>query len=229
MLVMRRNYERGGCYHITHRCHGKKYLFRFAKYRDYYVQRLFQGVRQYGMDVLDYIVTSNHVHLLVAAKGGTEISETMRYVHGRIGQWHNGQRGQTGAFWGDRYHPTRIQSGEHLRRYLIYIDLNMVRAGAVEHPSQWKHSAWSELTGVRKRYRIINIERLLKCLWMNDGKTFREWRRQAIEQQLQRDRLEREPYWSTAVAVGDQEWLAGYVTERNLKRHRIIEAITLVT
>ena len=54
-------------------------------------------------------------------------------------------------------------------------------------------------------------------------KNFREWRRQAIEQQLQRDRLEREPYWSTAVAVGDREWLAGYVTERNLKRHRIIE------
>ena len=33
-----------------------------------------------------------------------------------------------------------------------------------------------------------------------------------------------EKYWSTAVAVGDREWLAGYVTERNLKRHRIIEA-----
>lgn len=220
----KRSYERGGCYHITHRCHGRKYLFRFAKYRDFYVQRLFQGVQRYGMDVLDYIVTSNHVHLLVYVNEGTEISETMRYVHGRMGQWHNGQRGQSGAFWGDRYHATRIQSGKHLCRCLVYIDLNMVRAGAVEHPFQWKQSAWSELTGVRRRYRIINTEQLIKCLWMKDEAAFREWHRRAIGQQLQCDRLEREKYWSTAVAVGDREWLSGYVAKRKLKRHRIIEA-----
>jgi len=185
---------------------------------------LFKGVRRYGADVLDYIVTSNHVHLLVYANDGKEISEMMRYVHGRIGQWHNGQRSRTGAFWADRYHPTRIQSGEHLGRCLVYIDLNMVRAGAVEHPCEWKHSAWSELTGVRRRYRIINIERLLKCLWMKDETSFRDWHRQAIERQLHCDRLEREKYWSTAVAVGDRDWLAGHVKQRQLKRHRIIEA-----
>ncbi len=176
------------------------------------------------MDVLDYIVTGNHVHLLVFGHDGPEISETMRYVHGLIGQWHNGQRGQTGAFWGERYHPTRIQSGEHLGRCLVYIDLNMVRAGVVEHPSEWKHSAWSELAGVRRRYRIVNMERLLKCLWIKDEAAFREWHRQAIEKQLTRDKLERERYWSTAVAVGDPEWLAEYVAEKKLKRHRIIEA-----
>ena len=219
----KRSYERGGCYHITHRCHGRQYLFRFAKYRDFYVRQLFQGVRRYGLDVLDYIVTSNHVHLLVYAHDGPEISETLRYVHGRIGQWHNGQRGRTGAFWGDRYHPTRIQSGEHLGRCLVYIDLNMVRAGVVGQPSEWKHSAWSELTGVRQRYRIINMDRLLKCLWIRDEEAFHHWHRQAIEQKLQCDKLERERYWSTAVAVGDPEWLAAHVAAKKLKRHRIIE------
>ncbi len=219
----KRNYERGGCYHITHRCHGGKYLFRFVKYRDFYVQLLFQGVQRYGMNVLDYIITSNHVHLLVFAENGPEISEAMRYIHGRIGQWHNGQRGQTGAFWAGRYHPTLIQSGEHLGRCLLYIDLNMVRAGAVEHPSEWKHSAWSELTGVRQRYRIIDIGRLLKCLWMKDEEAFREWHRRETERQLQYDRLERERYWSTAVAVGDREWLIGYAAERKLRHHDIVE------
>lgn len=219
----KRSYEKGGCYHITHRCHGKEHLFRFAKYREFYVRLLFQGVRRYGMDVLDYIVTSNHVHLLVYANDGPDISETMRYVHGRMGQWYNGQRDKTGAFWADRYHPTRIQSGKHLGRCLVYIDLNMVRAGAVKHPSEWKHSAWSELTGVRQRYRIVNIDRLLRCLWIKDEAAFREWHRQAIERQLECDRLERERYWSTAVAVGDREWLVEHVEGKKLKRHRIID------
>ena len=101
----RRSYERGGCYHITHRCHGRQYLFRFAKYRDF-----------------------------------------------------------------------------------------------------------------------CAIERLLRCLWMADEASFRDWHRQAIERQLDCDRLEREEYWSTAVAVGDRDWLAGHVKQRQLKRHRIIEA-----
>ncbi len=50
------------------------------------------------------------------------------------------------------------------------------------------------------------------------------WHRQAIEQKLQCDKLERKRYWGTAVAVGDPEWLAEYVQGRKLKLHRIIEA-----
>jgi len=127
------------------------------------------------MDVLDYVCTSDHVHLLAAAKQGPEISNAMRRVHGRMGQWHNGQRRQSGAFWADRYHATRIQSGTHLSRCLLDIDVNMVRAGAVRHPANWEHSAWSELTGCRQRYGIVNTARLLKCLGMGSEEAFRDW------------------------------------------------------
>ena len=34
-----------------------------------------------------------------------------------------------GAFWEDRYHATVIEKGEHLLRCIVYIDMNMVRAG----------------------------------------------------------------------------------------------------
>ena len=47
-----------------------------------------------------------------------------------------------GAFWEDRYHSTAIESGEHLWRCLVDMDLNMVRAGVVEHPSEWKWSGY---------------------------------------------------------------------------------------
>jgi len=32
---------------------------------------------------------------------------------------------------------TAIESGDHLLRCIVYIDLNMVRAGVVNHPSDW--------------------------------------------------------------------------------------------
>ncbi len=176
------------------------------------------------LGVFDYICTSNHVHLLVAAKDGPEISNAIRYVHGRIGQWHNNQRGHSGAFWADRYHATRIQSGRHLSRCLLYIDLNMVRAGVVKHPWEWEHSGWSELAGVRQRYRIVNMNRLLTCLCMEDEEVFRQWHEQAMHELLQVEELKREAFWSTSVAVGDREWLTDLVAARRLKRHRIMEA-----
>ncbi|MGD8650212.1 MAG: hypothetical protein PVG26_20320 [Desulfobacterales bacterium] len=40
----------------------------------------------------------------------------------------------------DRYHATAIESGEHLWHCPVYVDLSMVRAGVVKHPSEWKCS-----------------------------------------------------------------------------------------
>jgi hypothetical protein len=59
---------------------------------------------------------------------------------------------------------------------------------------------------------------------MPEEASFRDWHRQAIERQLDCDRMDREEYWRTAVAVGDRDWLAGHVKQKQLKRHRNIEA-----
>jgi hypothetical protein len=40
-----------------------------------------------------------------------------------------------GAYWEDSYHATAVQADQHLHRCMVYIDLNMVRAGAVSHPA----------------------------------------------------------------------------------------------
>jgi len=218
----RRAWIRGACYHITHRCHNQEFLFRYAKYRNFYVRTLFSSVQRYHVDVLDYMVTSNHVHLLVAAKEGTEISDALRYLHGQMGQWHNIQKETSGSFWSDRFHSTRIQSGEHLARCMLYIDLNMVRAGVVGHPAEWTHSAYRELKGERQRCRIINTPRLLNCLAMKDEETFRSWHERTLAEKLT-VKNKREPYWSNSIAVGDREWLEQLVKSQQLKRHVIID------
>ena len=66
-----------------------------------------------------------------------------------------------GAFWRGRYHPTIIEPRNHLSYYFFYIDLNMLRAGVVKHPIDWKYCVYHELVGMRKRYCIIDIDRLI--------------------------------------------------------------------
>ncbi|VUZ84894.1 hypothetical protein MELA_01269 [Candidatus Methylomirabilis lanthanidiphila] len=83
------------------------------------------------------MVTSNRVHLLVQDTGGSVIAQSMQLIAGRIAQEYNQRKGRGGAFWEDRYHATAIEANEHLHRCLVYIDVNMVRAGVVRHPAEW--------------------------------------------------------------------------------------------
>jgi len=79
------------------------------------------------------IVTSNHVHLLIKDTGSNIIAESMQLIAGRTAQEYNQRKGKQGAFWEDRYHATAVQADEHLHRCMVYIGLNMVRAGVVNH------------------------------------------------------------------------------------------------
>jgi len=40
---------------------------------------------------------------------------------------------------------------------LIYIDLNMVRAGVVSHPSEWSVCGYNDIQKPPLRYRIIPL------------------------------------------------------------------------
>jgi hypothetical protein len=62
----------------------------------------------------------------------------MQLIAGRTAQEYNQRKSRQGEFWEDRYHATAIEADEHLHRCLVYIDLNRVRAGAVNHPEKWK-------------------------------------------------------------------------------------------
>ena len=75
-----RNWIDHGCYHITHRCHERKLLFRFRKHRAIYFDHLRQMSQRFRVSVLDYVVTCNHVHLLLWARQGATISRAVQFL-----------------------------------------------------------------------------------------------------------------------------------------------------
>ena len=85
----------------------------------------------------------------------------------------------------DRYHATAIDSDEYLQRCLIYIDLNMVRAGVVNHPGQWKESGFSEIRVPPKRYAIIDLQSLTELIGFVGLNDFQRAHRQWVEQGLE--------------------------------------------
>jgi putative transposase len=195
----------GMIWHITHRCHQRSYLLRFAQDRRRWRHWLFEAKRRYGLAVLNYIATSNHIHLLVADHGNNEIAASMQLVAGRIAQEYNRRKNRNGAFWEDRYHATAVQSNDHLVRCLIYIDLNMVRAGVARHPCDWEVSGYHEIQQPQRRKGIINHTLLNDLTGMSANDELRRSHAKWIEAQLKNSR--RDPVWTESVGVGDEDFL----------------------
>ena len=65
MARAKRHYIPGQVWHITHRCHQRESLLKFAKDKRRWIQWLFEAKRRYGFKILNYMLTSNHIHLLV--------------------------------------------------------------------------------------------------------------------------------------------------------------------
>ena len=170
-----RHYLPGCVWHITHRCHKQEFLLKFEKDRKRWLYWLFEAKKRYGLCVLNYTVTSNHIHLLVVDTGRDIIPQSLQLVAGRTAQEFNTRKNRKGAFWEDRYHATAIETNEHLAKCMIYIDLNMVRAGVVKHPSEYdtwidnelnnnasaRNPLWSESIAVGSEPFIMEIQEKL--------------------------------------------------------------------
>jgi putative transposase len=77
---------------------------------------VFEAKKRFGLCVLDYMVTSNHIHLLIKDTGSNVIAQSMQLIAGRTAQEYNQRKGKRGAFWEDRYHATTIEIDEHMHR-----------------------------------------------------------------------------------------------------------------
>lgn len=53
----------GHVWYITHRCHRQQFLSKFARDRRRWRHWLFEARQRFWLCVLDFIVTSNHIHL----------------------------------------------------------------------------------------------------------------------------------------------------------------------
>ena len=86
----KRHYIPGQVWHLTHRCHKREFLLKFGKDKQRYLRWLFEAKRRYGLSILNYAMTSNHIHLVVVDDGDRDtIARSMQLVAGRCAQEYN--------------------------------------------------------------------------------------------------------------------------------------------
>ncbi len=208
MARAHRHYIPGQIWHITHRCHKREFLLKFAKDRHRWLQWLYQAKKRYELAILNYTVTSNHIHLIVYDNFGQQhIPQSIQLVAGRTGQQYNQRKNRKGAFWQDRYHATIVEKGEHLLHCIVYIDMNMVRAGVVDHPKDWGHGGYVEIQNPRRKCVLIDYEKLCRLAGLKDFEKFQQAHRKWVNAALTKAKPVRESQWTEAIAVGNESFV----------------------
>lgn len=206
-----RLFQKGYVYHITHRCNHREFLLSFKTDKRRYRYWLYQAVQQYGLCVLNFMVTDNHIHLLVVDTGEQIISNSMRLIASRVSyDNHRRKKKSNGAFWEGRYFATAVQAECYLLRCMVYIDLNMVRCGVVSHPRDWPFCGYHELYNPRKRYKILKVDALLKLLGLGSASQFYTLHQALIDSELNKSSCTRDSSWTDREAVGNAEFVSKF-------------------
>ena len=211
MARANRHYIPHCVWHITHRCHKKEFLLKFSRDKKRWMAWLYEAKKRFGLRILNYVVTSNHIHLLVVGSGEDAIPNSIQLIAGRTAQEFNQRKKRKGAFWEDRYHATAVDTDDHLIRCMVYMDLNMVRAGVIKHPAEWPFGGYQEIQQGPGRYSRVDVKALMHLCGIPDKEGLRLAHRQWLEEGLRNYTGKREAFWTESVAVGNEKFV------RNIK------------
>ncbi len=96
-----------------------------------------------GCLVHAYVLMTNHVHLLVTPKAANDISLLFQNIGCHYVPYINKTYQRRGSLWEGRHKGHILESEDYFLICMRYIEMNPVRAGMVEHPSQYRWPSYA--------------------------------------------------------------------------------------
>ena len=135
--------------HVIQRGNNRDVIF--AADKDYRrdLDTLGEACQRWHCHIHDYVLMTNHVHLLITPETRNGFSQVMQSLGRRYVQYFNRAYHRTGTLWEGRYRSTLLDTDQYLLTCYRYIELNPVRAAIVEHRTQYPWSSYSTNAGGR--------------------------------------------------------------------------------
>lgn len=127
--------------HVIQRGNDRQACFFHEDDRLTYLTLLREAALRHGCDVHAYVLMTNHVHLLVTPVEKGAVSRMMQTLGRNYVTHVNARYRRTGTLWEGRYKSCLVDSEDYVLACYRYIELNPVRAGMVETPSEYQWSS----------------------------------------------------------------------------------------
>ena len=140
-------------HHVTQRGVDRCPVFESDFDRHTYLRLLRDQLAETPVRLLGWCLMTNHVHLVLLPEHSDGLGVVLRRVHGRYAQYFNVRSGRTGHLWQNRYFACPLGPAQ-VRRALVYVDCNPIRAGMVEAATDYPwssaaaHAGGADPTGI---------------------------------------------------------------------------------
>ena len=91
--------------------------------------------------VHEFVVMTNHVHLLVTVSGDMSIEKAIQLIKGNFSYRAKTDLGFQGEVWQRGFSDVQIKNDESLRAHQLYIYNNPVKAGLADTPDEYPHGS----------------------------------------------------------------------------------------
>ncbi len=142
MARLTRYFVEGQPQHLIQRGNNREPIFAADEDYRFYLECLQEAVERHGCAIHAYVLMTNHTHLLATPGTESSLPKTMQSVGRRYVQYFNYTYSRTGTLWEGRYKATVVDSEPYLLTCMRYIELNPVRAGMAEEPSDYPWSSY---------------------------------------------------------------------------------------
>lgn len=140
MARMARIVVPGYPHHVTQRGNRKQdTFFGSGDYRAY-IKMVAKAKADAQVEVWGYCLMPNHVHLIVVPEREDSLANLFRSAHRKYTRRINSREGWSGHLWQERFHSFPMDES-HLLAAVRYAELNPVRAGLCDKPTEWRWSS----------------------------------------------------------------------------------------
>ena len=166
-----RMYIPGYAYHLVQRGNNRKACFFEEENYRVYLGYMSEVMPRYGISLHAYCLMTNHIHLLITPEHEDSISNLMKVVCSRYGQYINKKYSRTGTLWEGRHKSSAIDAESYLLKCYRYIELNPVAAKMVKRPDEYKwtsyhYHAWGDqnpLISANEFYMDLGQNKKQRC------------------------------------------------------------------
>ena len=134
--------------HLVQRGRSKRNVFHRKADFLVYKAALLKAVEKTGCQLHAYVLMDNHVHLLITPCEESSLVRFMQIVGVRYVPFYHLAYGTSGSIWEGRYRSNVILDMNYFFSVMRYIELNPVRAGMVDLPSQYVWSIYAVNSGL---------------------------------------------------------------------------------
>jgi putative transposase len=173
-------------YHVMVRGNERKEIFLDDDDRAWFISTLAEKNREPRFAIYAYCLMDNHVHLVIN-EGEDQISRIMKGLQVSYAYYFNKKYARIGHLFQDRFKSEVVEDDQYLLTVVRYVHHNPVKAGMVNHPSEYRWSSYNIYLGHTFAHikNLVDMAPVLTMFSQNTKRAlqlFEEFAEQAVEE-----------------------------------------------